>query len=152
MGTGFALYIFHTKIVTMKRIILFLLSTILTVNLLQAQKPEVITKKKAGWQKIGDANVDFKTDKDKFILIGKDRFKSLQVKAKDAPIHIESMQVEYEGDVKEDIALGSKLNTGARSRIIKLKNSKAEIKNVTFVYHTFAGSGTKAEIELWGLK
>lgn len=136
----------------MKRIILFLLTTMLTASILQAQKPEVITKNKAGWHKIGDAKVDFKTDKDKFILIGKDRFKSLQVKAKDAPIHIESMQVEYEGDAKEDIALSSQLKTGSRSRIIELKNGSAEIKNVTFVYHTYAGSAKKAEIELWGLK
>lgn len=136
----------------MKKIILFLLTTILTTSLLQAQKPEVITKNKAGWHKIGDAKVDFKTDKDKFILLGKDRFKSLQVKAKDAPIHIESMQVEYEGDIKEDIALSSQLKTGSKSRVIALKNSNAEIKNVSFVYHTYAGSGKKAEIELWGLK
>jgi hypothetical protein len=137
----------------MKRIALFLISTFLTAGVLQAQKPEVITKDKAGWQKIGDANVDFKTDKDKFILIGKDKFKSLQVKAKDAPILIESMQVEYEGNVKEDIALSSELKTGSESRIIELKNSYSGIKNVTFIYRTMPGSGgTKAEIELWGLK
>jgi hypothetical protein len=136
----------------MKKIILVLLTTMLTASLLQAQKPEVITKNKAGWHKIGDAKVDFKTDKDKFIIIGKDRFKSLQVKAKDAPIHIESMQVEYEGDIKEDIALSSELKTGSRSRVIELKNGSAEIKNVTFVYRTATSSGKKAEIELWGLK
>jgi hypothetical protein len=137
----------------MKRIILFLLSTFLTVGVLQAQKPEVITKNKAGWHKIGDAKVDFKTDKDKFILIGKDRFKSLRVKAKDAPVLIESMLVEYEGGVKEDISLISELFKDSDSGIIELKNSNAEIKNVTFIYRTVPNSGsTKAEIELWGLK
>jgi hypothetical protein len=137
----------------MKRIMLFLVSTFLTISVLQAQKPEVITKTKAGWQKIGDAKVDFKTDKDKFILFGKAKFKSLQVKVKDAPILIESMQVEYEGNVKEDIALSSKLKTGSRSRVIKLKNRNAEIRNVSFIYRTVPNSGsTRAEIELWGLK
>jgi hypothetical protein len=137
----------------MKRIVLFLMATFLTATVLRAQKPEVITKDKAGWQKIGDAKVDFKADRDKFILIGKDKFKSLKLKAKDAPIQIESMSVEYEGDVKEEIALSSELKTGAESRVIELKNSNAGIKNVTFVYHTVPSSGTtKAEIELWGLK
>jgi hypothetical protein len=137
----------------MKSTILLLISTFLTVSVLQAQKPEVITKNKAGWNKIGDAKVDFKSDKDKFILIGKDKFKSLQVKTKDAPVHIESMTVEYEGDVKEEIALSSELKTGSESRKIELKYPDSGIKNVTFVYHTIPGSGSsKAEIELWGFK
>jgi hypothetical protein len=137
----------------MKSFILLLLSTFLTVSVLKAQKPEVITKNKPGWQKIGDAKVDFSSDKDKFILIGKDKFKELQVKAKDAPVHIESMTVEYEGNVKEEIALASMLKTGGESRKIELKHPDAHIKNISFVYHTVPSSGTKkAEIELWGMK
>lgn len=137
----------------MKRMILFLMTTFLTFTALHAQKPEVITKSKPGWNKIGDAKVDFSTDKDKFILIGKDKFKSLKIKVKDAPVHIENMQVAYEGGTTEDIALASELKTGEESRVIELKNKDHEIKNVTFVYRTVTGSGTsKAEVELWGLK
>lgn len=137
----------------MKKMILLLLVSFIAVGITQAQKPEVITKDKAGWQKIGDANVDFKTDKDKFILIGKDKFKALQVKAKDAPVYIESMQVEYEGDIKEDITSSCELKTGEESKKFELKHSDKEIKNVTFVYRTVPDSGTtKAEIELWGMK
>lgn len=137
----------------MKRIILFLASALFIVNALQAQKPEVITKNKTGWHKIGDAKVDFKTDKDKFILIGKDKFKSLQVKAKDAPDIIESITVEYEGNIKQDLAVDSEIKTGTESKIFELQHSNTEIKNVTFIYRTAPNSGTKkAEIELWGLK
>lgn len=137
----------------MKRILLLLVSTFLTFSLLHAQKPEVITKNKAGWHKIGDARVDFKTDKDKFIIIGKDRYKSLQVRVKDAAVHMESMQVSYEGGGTEDISLKSTFKPGGESRSIELKNGSAEIKNVTFVYHTVPNStNSKAEIELWGLK
>src|SRR5690349_3194771 len=143
----------HKKGDTMKRMILFLMTTFLTVTFLHAQKPEVITKNKVGWNKIGDAKVDFSTDKDKFILIGKDKFKSLQVKVKKAPVVIETMQVEYEGGTKEDIALASELKTDGESRIIELQNPNTSIKNVTFVYRTAPGSGTsKAEVELWGMK
>jgi hypothetical protein len=137
----------------MKRILLLLVSTFLTFTLVHAQKPEVITKNKAGWHKIGDARVDFKTDKDKFIIIGKDRYKSLQVKVKDAPVHMESMQISYEGGGTEDVALNTEYKPGAESKPIELKNGSAEIKNVTFVYHTVANStNSKAEIELWGMK
>jgi DNA gyrase/topoisomerase IV subunit B len=137
----------------MKKIIFLLIASIVTLSALHAQKPEVITKNKAGWQKIGDAKVDFKSDKDKFILIGKDKYKSLQIKVKDAPVLIESVQVEYEGDIKEEIELSAALKTGSESRIIELKNSNTEIKNVTFIYRTIPDSDDKkAELELWGLK
>jgi hypothetical protein len=137
----------------MKRMILFLMTTFLTFTAIQAQKPEVITKNKPGWNKIGDAKVDFSTDKDKFVLLGKDQFKALKIKVKDAPVHIENMQVEFEGGVTEDISLASELKTGGESREIDLKNKDKEIKNVTFVYRTVTGSGTKkSEVELWGLK
>jgi hypothetical protein len=137
----------------MKRMILFLMSTFLTFTAIQAQKPEVITKNKPGWNKIGDAKVDFSTDKDKFILLGKDQFKALKIKVKDAPVHIENMQVQFEGGVTEDISLASEFKTGGESREIDLKNKDKEIKNVTFVYRTVNGSGTKkSEVELWGLK
>lgn len=136
----------------MKRMILFLMSTFLTISVLKAQQPEVITKDKAGWNKIGDAKVDFKSDKDKFILIGKDKFKALQIRNQDAAVHIESMTVEFEGGTKEEISLASELKSGEKSREIELKNPDTEIKNVTFVYRTAGESGKKAKIELWGLK
>ena len=137
----------------MKSMILFLMTTFITFTALHAQKPEVITKNKPGWNKIGDAKVDFSTDKDKFILLGKDQFKALKIKVKDAPVHIENMQVQFEGGVTEDISLASEFKTGGESREIDLKNKDKEIKNVTFVYRTVTGSGTKkSEVELWGLK
>jgi hypothetical protein len=137
----------------MKRVVLLLVASLFTFTLVNAQKPEVITKDKAGWHKIGDAKVDFKTDKDKFIIIGKDRYKALQVRVKDAPVHMESMQIAYEGGGTEDVALRSQFKPGGESKTIELRNGSAEIKNVTFVYHTVTnGSNAKAEIELWGLK
>ncbi len=137
----------------MKKILFILCATILSVSALNAQKPEVITKNKPGWHKIGDANVDFKTDKDKFVILGADRFKSLQIKVTDAPVHIDDMQIYYEGGAKEDVALRSNLKEGTKSRVIGLKNNSAELNKVEFVYHTVPNAKVdKAHIELWGLK
>jgi hypothetical protein len=137
----------------MKRTVLFLTIMLFIAHALQAQKPEVITKNKTGWHKIGDAKVDFKTDTHKFILTGKNKLKSLQLKVKDAPVIIENMMIEYQRKIKEEIALDSELTTGTESKIIELKHSQTGIKNVTFIYRTAPNSGTsKAEIELWGLK
>jgi len=118
-----------------------------------AQKPEVVTNKKAGWHKIGEAKVDFKSDKDEFLILGADKFKALRVQVTDAPVHMEDMQVQYEGGTKEDISLRSDFKTGSKSRVIDLKNNSAELKKVSFVYHTVPNSkADKAHIELWGLK
>jgi hypothetical protein len=85
--------------------------------------------------------------------LGADRFKSIRVKVKDAPVHIQDMQIYYEGGSKEDVALHSDLNPGSESRVIDLKNNSAELKKVIFVYKTIANSkADRAEIELWGFK
>jgi hypothetical protein len=118
-----------------------------------AQKPEVILDNKPGWHKIGGATVNFKTDKDEFLIMGKDRYKAIQVKVKDAPIHIEDMEIQYEGGQKEAVNIRSNLNAGTDSKVIDLKNNSAELKKVTFVYRTVtSGRDDKAKIELWGLK
>lgn len=137
----------------MKKTILILLATVLTAGILHAQKPEVVTSGKPGWHKIGDASVNFKTDKDEFIVLGKDRFKSIQLKVTDAPVHVEDLQVFYEGGGKEDVAIKEDFNAGSKSRVIPLKNHSAEINKVVFIYRTKPNAKVeKAHIELWGLK
>jgi hypothetical protein len=137
----------------MKKTLLILLVTFLTVGVLHAQKPEVVTNNKAGWHKIGDANVNFKTDKDQFIILGKDRFKAIQLKVDDSPVRVEDMQVFYEGGAKEDVSLRSDFKPGSESRVIDLKNGSSELKKVVFIYKTVPNeTADKAHIELWGLK
>lgn len=137
----------------MKKALFFILATVFSMSLLHAQQPVVITDKDAGWHKIGDAKVDFKTDKDKFIIIGADRFKSVKVKAFDAPVRIDEMQIQYEGGAKESVTVGTELNPGDESKVIPLKNNSAELKKVVFVYKTTSNAGVeKARVELWGMK
>jgi hypothetical protein len=137
----------------MKKTILILLATFFCAVMVHAQKPEVVTNNKPGWHKIGDANVNFKTDKDEFVVIGKDRFKSIRLKVTDAPVHLEDLQVFYEGGGKEDVPLKEDFSAGSESRVIPLKNNSAEINKVTFIYRTQPNKKVdKAHIELWGLK
>lgn len=136
----------------MKKALFFILATVFSVSLLHAQQPVVVTDKDAGWQKIGDAKVDFKTDKDKFIIVGADRFKSVKIKAFDAPVRIDEMEIKYEGGAKESVTVGADLNPGDESKVIALKNNSAELKNVVFVYKTTSNAAEKARIELWGMK
>jgi hypothetical protein len=137
----------------MKKALLVMLATVFSMSVLHAQQPVVVTDKEAGWQKIGDAKVDFKSDQDKFIIVGADRFKSVKVKAFDAGVRIDEMQIHYEGGAKESVTVGADLNPGEESKEIALKNNSAELKRVVFVYKTIANSGAeKGRIELWGMK
>lgn len=137
----------------MKKTILILFATVLISSVLRAQKPEVVTSNKAGWRKIGDANVNFKTDKDEFIVLGKDRFKSIQLKVTDAPVHVEDLQVYYEGGGKESVTVNQDFSAGSESKVFNLKNNSAEINKVVFIYRTKPNVKVdKAHIELWGLK
>lgn len=137
----------------MKKTILILFATVLVSGIIRAQKPEVVTSNKAGWHKIGDANVNFKTDKDEFVVLGKDRFKSIQLKVTDAPVHVEDLQVFYEGGSKENVAVNQDFSAGSESKVFNLKNNSAEINKVVFIYRTKPNVKVdKAHIELWGLK
>jgi hypothetical protein len=137
----------------MKKILFVLAVNLFAVSMLQAQKPEIITSNKPGWHKIGEANVDFKTDKDQFLVMGADKFRSIQLKVKDAPVHIDDMQVYYDGGRKENVSLRSNFKVGSESRVINLKNRRAGLKRVAFVYHTIPNhKADKGRIELWGLK
>ncbi|MEP6676676.1 MAG: hypothetical protein ABJA78_16065 [Ferruginibacter sp.] len=137
----------------MKKMLFVLFIAVISANDIKAQQPVVVTSREEGWHKIGDATVDFRSDKDKFIILGRDRFKAVQIKVMDAPLKMDDMQIKYDGGGREDIALRSEFQPGSESRIIDLKNNSAKIKNVTFVYHTIASVGSgKARIELWGLK
>jgi hypothetical protein len=137
----------------MKKLCFVLLVTFLAASVIQAQKPEVVTTKKPGWHKIGDATVDFKSDRDEFVIVGANKFRAIRVKVKDAPIHIEDLKVRFEGDAMEDVPLRSQLRAGSESRVINLRNTNAELRKVEFVYHTIPNSkAERAQVELWGLK
>lgn len=137
----------------MKKILFIVTAVLVTSVALHAQKAEVLLSKKAGWHKIGEASVTFKTEKDEFLIMGADRFRAIRIKVTDAPVHIEDMQVHYDGGDKEDISVRSDFKAGGQSRIINLQPHKKGLKTVSFVYHTVPNvSAEKAHLELWGLK
>ncbi len=133
---------------------LFILAAVfVSLSSLKAQKVEVVTSNKPGWHKIGETSVDFKADKDVVKVLGADRFKALRIKATDAPVHIENMQVVYENGEPEDIAIRFDFKQGTESRQIDLKGNERKIKEVSFIYRTVPNwKGEKAHIEIWGLK
>lgn len=137
----------------MKKILFFFLTTTFGVSMLSAQKPAIVTSNKPGWHKISEANVNFRTDKDEFKILGADKFKAIRLIVQDAPVRVEDLKVFYEGGKVEDLSVRSVFRTGSKSRIIYLKNPRRDLDKVEFVYKTIPNSKSeKARIELWGLK
>ena len=137
----------------MKKTLFLLATAIISISSLKAQKVEVVTTDKPGWHKIGETTVDFKTDKDKVYVLGNDHFKSIILKAVDAPVHIDNLEVVYGNGEPEEIPVRYDFKAGSESRNIDLKGYDRKIKEINLVYRTIPNwKGEKAHIEIWGLK
>jgi len=136
----------------MKKIILVI--TVLLMNAaVFAQKPAIITKDKAGWQKIGEVTASFQVEKDGISVMGKDRFKAIKLLITDASINIYDVEVFYESGDSEHFDVKSELKAGQETRILDLKGSNRELKKVVFTYKSVVNmENDKAHIELYGMK
>ena len=115
--------------------------------------PGIMVSDKAGWHKIGERNVDLKTDRDEIPVIGADRFHSIKFVVTEASIDLQDLEVYFESGDKQVISMQSPISAGAESRVIDLNEGERSLKKVVFIYKTLANSEKeKAHIELWGLK
>jgi Protein of unknown function (DUF2541) len=119
-----------------------------------AQQTTVVSADTSGWYKIGQANVDFKRDKDEIIILGADRFKSIKLKVINAPIDLKDLEIFYESGNKQDVKINASIKAAGESEVIDLeKGEQRSIKKIVFVYKTLANNmDVKAYIEVWGLK
>jgi len=137
-----------------KSLIIMLLVIAGSFGMASAQTPAVMVSDAAGWHKIGEKTVDFKTERDEISVIGSDRFSTIKFKVTEAPINLVSLEVTYESGDKQDVNINQEIKTPGESRTIDLKGgSERSIKKIIFVYKTLPNSkDEKAHVEIWGLK
>ena len=132
----------------MKKLFIMLVAGIVSAGSLHAQK-----SKSENWQKIAEATVDFKADKDKIPVSQAGNYKSVRIKTIDAPVHIDNLIVDYEEGGSENIPIRFDFKAGVESRAINLENVQKRIKEISIVYRTVPNwKGDKAQVEIWGLK
>ncbi len=132
--------------------VLFVLIGFVLAGSTYAQKPAVMVSDKAGWHKIGEVTADFKAEKDELVVMGADKFKSIKLYVKDAPMNISDLEIYYEDGSQESVALKNEFKAGGESRVIDIK-SAVSIKKVVFTYKSVANSkDEKATVELYGMK
>ena len=131
---------------------------LLAFNTLKAQQTAVITGNEPGWYKIAEKVVDFKADRDQFLIEGADKFRAIRLRVTDAHIHFEDMNVVYDlpgtpEQVKEDVQLRSDFKAGENSRVIYLQYPCLHLHHISFVYGTVPNARyEKAHVEVYALK
>jgi len=138
----------------MKTMIMMLLAIAGSIGIASAQTPAVMVSDAAGWHKIAERTVAFKTDKDEIAVVGSDRFSTLKFKVTEAAIDLVSLEITYESGDKQDVKINQAIKSPGESRVIDLKGgSERSIKKIVFVYKTLPNSKEeKARVEIWGLK
>ena len=132
--------------------VLFVLIGFVLAGLSYAQKPAIMVSDKAGWHKIGEVTADFKAEKDELVVMGADKFKSIKLFVKDAPMNISDLEIYYEDGSQESVALKNEFKAGGESRVIDIKGA-VSIKKIVFTYKSIANSkDEKATVELYGMK
>jgi protein involved in sex pheromone biosynthesis len=137
----------------MKKIAIVLFAVIGIYGNVSAQQPAVVASDKTGWHKIAETVVNFDKDRDEVMVVGADRFAQLKFKVTDAPINLISIEVYYEDDTKQNIAVNFPIKVKGESKAIDIKGGEKSIKKIVLVYKTEANSTEKkAHVEIWGMK
>jgi hypothetical protein len=137
-----------------KTLILILLVIAGSFGIASAQTPAVMVSDAAGWHKIGEKTVNFKTERDEISVMGSDRFSTIKFKVTEAAIDLVSLEITFESGDKQEVKINQAIKTPGESRTIDLKGgSERRIKKIIFVYKTLPNSkDEKAHVEIWGFK
>lgn len=135
----------------MKKVVVLLL-LVASHATMMAQSPKVVLSDKDGWHKIGETRVNFKTETDKIMVLGANRFASLKIKVTDAPINLDSFDIYFDNDEKETVHVGQEFKVTGETKVIDFGRER-NVKRVEFRYKTIGTiSDTKGHVELWGYK
>ena len=117
-------------------------------------KPAVVLSDKPGWHRIGELNVDLKKDRDEVKVMGKDQFRQIKLKAEDAAIEFNDIEVYFENDnTPQKIHVGMILKEDEETKPMDLEGRNKPINKIVFMYKTAPNQQKeKAEIEIYGLK
>ncbi len=135
----------------MKKLNLTLLMVVGVFAWAFAQKPAVVINDDPGWHKVGQITASFDLETESIVVLGSDEFRSIKLKATDAPLNIERVQVHYESGEIEDIEVQNELQAGAETEELHLQYPNKEVDKVSFTYHTSPNyREEKATVELYG--
>jgi hypothetical protein len=138
---------------TMKKLILFSLLVAGSYGKMFSQQPGVVISDKAGWHKIGETTVDFKTEREEIMVMGADKFSSIKIKVDKEPIRLESFDIYFENGGKQTVSILKEIKSPGETGEVKIEGGERSIKKIAFTYKTMPNPQDKrAHLELWGYK
>src|SRR6185312_1245422 len=126
---------------------LLLLTLLSFVSLTQAQYR--VERGGAGWQHLGSAHVDGRSDHDKIQVSG-GTFNALQLGVTNGAIGFERLVVHFRNGQEEVLPVGSVVRSGGRSRNIPMRGGAREISNVEIWYQKGAQNEGRPRVDLFG--
>ena len=106
------------------------------------------------WQKLGEREVSYKTDRDQITLDSNDEsYSRVQLRVKNAPVEFNRVTVHFGNGTQQVLEMRDEIDSGGRTRDIDLQGSHEErrITRVDFNYKTEERDGPRAVVELWGM-
>ena len=105
----------------------------------------------AGWIYIGLGHAQHMNDHDTIIVAGPNsRFRALQVRVTDAPLHMRRMMVTYDNRDAENVMIDVDIRKNGVSRPIVLPRSKRAVRKIDFWYDTKGWLRGTADVAVYG--
>lgn len=138
--------------------ILFLLCTTLFASAQQIGR----------WEKLGQKEVQFRTERDAIRASHKGTFTKLKIHVKGAPVEFHKVIVKYANGSTQELKIRQVIEAGGETRILDLRGNKRVIREVVFYYKTVKtkydrdnrndrhyrpghnGNRRKAVVSVWG--
>ena len=102
-----------------------------------------------GWQHLGNAHVDGRSDHDKIDVRG-GPFTALQLGVTGGAIGFERIVVHFGNGPDEVLPVGTVVRSGGRTRQIPLRGGAREIRNVEIWYQKSSHNEGKPRVDLFG--
>lgn len=102
-----------------------------------------------GWQFLGEAHVDGRTDHDS-ISVGGHRLRSLQLRVANGPIEFDHVIVHYGNGGSQELRVRQVINAGGHTRDIDLEGDRREVVSVELYYGKTRRNEGRPVVRLFG--
>lgn len=105
------------------------------------------------WQKLGQRQVAFRTDRDTIMVTGVEgRFSKVMVEVQENGVEVLDLKVHFGDGTSADVQVRERIPAGGRTRAIELPGEARVINRVEALYKTEDRRDGRATIVLWGLR
>jgi hypothetical protein len=105
---------------------------------------------RGGWQYLGEAHVDGRTDHDNISVGQQGRFRSLALRVENGPIEFDHVIVHYGNGHAEELSVRQVIPAGGQTRNIDLRGDRREIVSVELYYGKARRNEGRPLVKLYG--